>query len=189
MASLVIPNQVVKMFICKICGKCYQHNKDLLRHKRSAHEGQSYACDKCTKEFKRKVDCINHEKNCGQSCVEYRSNPICLTAEQVQSPDNRQLGGLPWYHPSRCVTILTGTGSATILTGIGGAAILTGTGSGAILTGTGSAAILRRFGAGSKCAHYSTPLSSSARDGSSKKFDNFIIHVVGHLSAFYIICF
>ena len=52
------------MFTCEICGKPHQYNKDLLRHKRSAHEGQTYACDKCTKKFKRKDDLKNHEQIC-----------------------------------------------------------------------------------------------------------------------------
>lgn len=52
------------MFTCEICGKPYQYNKNLLRHKRSTHEGQTYACDKCTKTFKRKDDLKKHEQIC-----------------------------------------------------------------------------------------------------------------------------
>ena len=76
-----------KIFTCEICGKTFQQNKNLLRHKRTAHEGVRFSCSFCQKEFKRKEDQDRHETTCGLPMQEHkcpRCNKLCATAHGLK---------------------------------------------------------------------------------------------------------
>lgn len=51
---------------------------------RSAHEGQTYACHKCTKNFKRKDDLKKHEQICQIDLKCPQSQNLCATPHGLQ---------------------------------------------------------------------------------------------------------
>ena len=75
------------MFTCKTCGKLYQHNKDLLRHKQKTYKVK-FQCSFCRKEFKRKYYTDKNEGICVVPMQEYikcpRCNKLCATAHGVK---------------------------------------------------------------------------------------------------------
>ncbi|KAK3109123.1 hypothetical protein FSP39_023489 [Pinctada imbricata] len=75
------------MFTCEICGKIFQQNKNLNRHKRSVHGNIKFSCSKCSKEFTRKENKDRHELTCDLPTDDHRCprcNKLCATAHGLK---------------------------------------------------------------------------------------------------------
>ncbi|XP_048244540.1 uncharacterized protein LOC124126724 isoform X2 [Haliotis rufescens] len=61
-------------FTCPVCGNLYSSERNVNRHRRSAHEGQRFVCEKCSKSFASKQKLNQHKcAACSQQRLsEYR---------------------------------------------------------------------------------------------------------------------
>ncbi|XP_048236986.1 zinc finger protein 530-like [Haliotis rufescens] len=82
-------------FTCPECGNLYSSQRNVNRHRRSAHEGQRFVCDHCTKSFASKQKL--HQHKCAACSQQRLSEYRCSKCPEV-FPSPRDLA----VHFRRC---------------------------------------------------------------------------------------